>query len=48
MILVDTAKMEIDVANKMGIKTSNIQEFLILENDDKSLVMNVAHVSALE
>ena len=33
-------RMEVDVVTNMGIKTS-IQDFLILENDVKSLVMGV-------
>jgi len=40
MISGDKVKMEVDVATNMGIKTS-IQDFLILENNDESLVMGM-------
>ena len=40
VILSDKVKMEVDVATKMGIKTS-VQEFLILENYAGALVMGV-------
>ena len=40
MISGDKAKMEVDVATSMGIKTS-IQEFLILEHGMEPLVMGV-------
>ena len=40
MISGDKAKMEVDVATNIGIKTS-IQEFLLLEHDTEPLVMGV-------
>ena len=46
MIYGDKAKMEVDVATNMGIKTS-IQEFLILEHDTEPLVMGVQWHSSL-
>ena len=46
MISGDKAKIEVDVATNMGIKTS-IQEFLILEHDTEPLVMGVQWHSSL-
>ena len=36
----DKVKIDVDVTTNIGIKTS-IQDFLILENDEESLVMGV-------
>ena len=46
MISGDKAKMEVDVATNMGIKSS-IQEFLILEHATELLIMEVYWLSSL-